>query len=149
LSTKSCKNHPQKLHTYGSWEFFFSAALTAQNSPEIHFHFINYFIQPSLLESLVRAITPRRLTLGCVLINIFSSRCAKKDPKECFDNREKNGINKFGTEDFLNSLKSSAQNANCLDEGEICCKEEHVIKHRVKRDKEKCSEISGYRYLLT
>ena len=94
-------------------------------------------------------ITLRRLTLGCGLIHIFSSRCAKKDPKECFDNREKNGINKFGTEDFLNSLKSSAQNANCLDEGEICCKEEHVIKHRVKRDKKKCSEISGYRYLLT
>ena len=32
--------------------FFFSAAPTAQNSPEIHFRFINSFIQPSLVGSL-------------------------------------------------------------------------------------------------
>ena len=34
--------------------FFFTAAPTAQNSPELHFPFINSFIQPSLLESLQR-----------------------------------------------------------------------------------------------
>jgi len=61
----------------------------------------------------------------------------------CFDDRDKNGINKFGAEDVLNILRSSAQNAKCLDEGEICCKEENVIKNRVKRDTE-CTEISGY-----
>ena len=33
--------------------FFFSAALTAQNSPELHFRFINHFIQSSLLRSLI------------------------------------------------------------------------------------------------
>ena len=75
--------------------------------------------------------------------NFYFSRCAKKVC--CFDNRDKNGINKFGAEDVLNSLISSAQDAKCLGEGEICCKEEHVIKNRVKRDKKKCSEISGYR----
>ena len=32
---------------------FFSAAPTAQNSPELHFCFINYSIQPSLVGSLV------------------------------------------------------------------------------------------------
>ena len=32
--------------------FFFSAALTAKNSPELHFHLINSFIQPSLVGSL-------------------------------------------------------------------------------------------------
>ena len=32
--------------------FFFSAASTAQNSPELHFRFINSFIQSSLLRSL-------------------------------------------------------------------------------------------------
>ena len=32
---------------------FFSAAPTAQNSPELHFRFINSFIQPSLVGSLV------------------------------------------------------------------------------------------------
>jgi hypothetical protein len=52
LPTKSWKNLPKKLHTYGSWEVFCSAAPTAQNSPELHFRFINSFIQPSLLGSL-------------------------------------------------------------------------------------------------
>ena len=33
--------------------FFFSAAPTAQNSPELHFRFINSFIQPSLVGSLL------------------------------------------------------------------------------------------------
>ena len=32
--------------------FFFSAALTAQNSPELHIRFINSFIQPSRVGSL-------------------------------------------------------------------------------------------------
>ena len=53
LPTKSWKNHLKKLHTYGSWKVFFSAAPPAQNSPELHFCFINFSIQPSLLESLV------------------------------------------------------------------------------------------------
>ena len=34
--------------------FFFSAAPPAQNSPELHFHFINYFIQHSLVGSLTK-----------------------------------------------------------------------------------------------
>ena len=34
---------------------FFSAAPTAQNSPELHFHFINSFIQWSLLVSLTKS----------------------------------------------------------------------------------------------
>ena len=34
---------PKKLHTYGSWEFFFSAAPTAPNSPELQFHFYKFF----------------------------------------------------------------------------------------------------------
>ena len=32
---------------------FFSAAPTAQNSPELHLRFMNSFIQPSLVGSLV------------------------------------------------------------------------------------------------
>ncbi len=56
LPTKSWKNHPKKLHTYGSWEVFFSAAPTAQNSPELHFRFINSFIQPSLVGSLIPSV---------------------------------------------------------------------------------------------
>jgi hypothetical protein len=51
------KNHPKKLNTYGSWEFFFSAAPTAPNSPELHFRFINSFIQPFLVGSLVQQQT--------------------------------------------------------------------------------------------
>ena len=30
----------KNLHTYGSWDFFFSAAPTAQNNPELNFRFI-------------------------------------------------------------------------------------------------------------
>ena len=51
---KTLKNRPQKLHTYGS--FFFSAAPPAQNSPELHFRFIIFSIQPSLLKSLAAAV---------------------------------------------------------------------------------------------
>ena len=54
LPTKSSKNHLKKLLTYGSWEFYFSAAPTAQNSPELYFRFINSFIQPSLVGSLLQ-----------------------------------------------------------------------------------------------
>ena len=53
MPSKSWKNLPKKLHTYGSWEFFFSAASTAQNSPELHFRFINTPIQSSVLESVI------------------------------------------------------------------------------------------------
>ena len=52
LPTKSWKKHPKNLYTYGSWEVFFSAALTAQKSPVLHFRLINSFIQPSLVGSL-------------------------------------------------------------------------------------------------
>ena len=49
---KNLKKHLKKLLTYGSWEIFFSAALTAQNSPKLHFRFTNSFIQSSRVESL-------------------------------------------------------------------------------------------------
>ena len=52
LTLKTLKKHSKKLHTYGSWEVFFSAAPTAQNCPELHFRFINSFIQPSRVGSL-------------------------------------------------------------------------------------------------
>ena len=54
---KKLKKTPQKVaylvHLGG---FFFSAARTAQTSPELHFRFINSFIQSSLLRSLVPLI---------------------------------------------------------------------------------------------
>ena len=40
------------MHTYGSWEVFFYAAPTAQNSPDLHFRFKKFSIEPSLQESL-------------------------------------------------------------------------------------------------
>ena len=52
---------PQKVEKTtsksSSWDFFFSAAPTAQNSPKLHFRFTNSFIQLSLLRSLVSTIT--------------------------------------------------------------------------------------------
>ena len=38
----------------------------------------------------------------------------------CDDNGNENGVVQFAAEDILNSLISSAQNANCPDGG-ICC----------------------------
>ena len=59
--TKSWKNHPKKLHTYGSWKVFFSAAPTAQNSPELHFRFINSFTWLSRVGSLITIFWTTRL----------------------------------------------------------------------------------------
>ena len=36
------------MHTYGSWEFFFSAAPPAQNSPDPHFRFMKNSILTSV-----------------------------------------------------------------------------------------------------
>ena len=47
------KKPPQKVAYLWQLGGFFSAALTVQNSPELHIRFINYFIQLSLLRSLV------------------------------------------------------------------------------------------------
>ena len=51
---------------------FFSAATTAPNSPELHFRFINSFIQPSLVASLVSSkvkwILPLKKEGGIVCI---------------------------------------------------------------------------------
>ena len=45
------------------WSCFFSAAPTAQNSPELYFRFINSFIQSSLLRSLL-----------CILVKFAGSQ---------------------------------------------------------------------------
>jgi hypothetical protein len=42
------------------WRFFFSAAPTAINSPELHFRFINSPIQSSVLKSVVETKQPKR-----------------------------------------------------------------------------------------
>ena len=50
---KKLKKPPQKVAYFWQLGVFFSAAPTAQNSPELHFRFISSFIQSSLLRSLV------------------------------------------------------------------------------------------------
>ena len=59
---KELKKYPKNciLMADGS---FFSAALTAQNSPELHFHFINSFIQPSLVGSLMLPHNSRLISM--------------------------------------------------------------------------------------
>ena len=49
---KKLKKPPQKVAYLWQLGGFFSAALTAQNSPKNHFHFMNSFIQLSLVRSL-------------------------------------------------------------------------------------------------
>ena len=51
------KKPPQKVAYLWQLGFFFSAAPTAQNSPELHFRFINCFIPPSLLVGTVGLIS--------------------------------------------------------------------------------------------
>ena len=51
---KKLKKTPQKVaHNWPKGVFFFSAAPTAQTSPELHFRFMNSFIQSSLVRSLL------------------------------------------------------------------------------------------------
>ena len=47
---------PQKVAILMAVGSFFSAAPTAHNSPELHFCFIDSFIQPSLVGSLVTSL---------------------------------------------------------------------------------------------
>ena len=75
LPIKRSSKHLKKLLTYGRWAFFFSAAPTAQNSPELHFRFINSFIQPSLVGSLVAS---RRISKYIVLL-------LWPDPSYCYE----------------------------------------------------------------
>ena len=65
---KSGKNHPKKLYTYGSWEGFFSAALSAQNSPELHFRFIDSSIQLSVVLYFVKV-----LKCVCMMLRFIST----------------------------------------------------------------------------
>ena len=64
--------------TYGSWEFFYSAALTAQNSPELHFRCINSFIQPSRVGSL----DPTFAVHYCTFYRAFMLKANKKPYKK-------------------------------------------------------------------
>jgi hypothetical protein len=52
IAHKKLKKPPQKVAYLWQLGLFYSAALPAQNCPELHSRFINSFIQPSLQESL-------------------------------------------------------------------------------------------------
>ena len=49
------KTTPKSCLLMAVGRVFFSSAQTAQNSPELHFRFINSFFHPSLLKSLLRS----------------------------------------------------------------------------------------------
>ena len=78
MPTKSWKKLPKKLQL----EFFFSAAMTAQNSPELHFRSINSFIQPSLVGSLLATEKSFNLLVG--LLNMISFSFQREDITNCF-----------------------------------------------------------------
>ena len=66
---------------YRVWQlggFFFSAALTAQNSPEFHFRFIDYFIQPSRVGSLIPAFPDSQTGLNRKLKQGSVAWCSSK-----------------------------------------------------------------------
>jgi hypothetical protein len=63
LALKKLKKTPQKVaYLWQLGVVVFSVAPTVQNSPELHFRFINYFIQSSLLWSV--AVSERILDRG-------------------------------------------------------------------------------------
>ena len=63
MALKKLKKTPQKVaYLWQLGVVVFSAAPTVQNSPELHFRFINYFIQSSLLWSV--AVSERILDRG-------------------------------------------------------------------------------------
>ena len=76
------KTTPKSCIVMAVGSFIFSAAPTAQNSPELHFRFMNYFIQPSLLESLLPTKLKSQIVEKSYLIN--TQRHAKKIMKWYF-----------------------------------------------------------------
>ena len=63
------KKPPQKVrYLWQLGDFFFSAALPAQNSLELHFRFLNSFIQPSLLESLLVTLQNNSQSYNWILL---------------------------------------------------------------------------------
>jgi hypothetical protein len=64
------KKPPQKVAYLWQLEVFFSAAPTAQNSPELHFRFIDSFIQPSLVGSLITGKFKNPNVLGKILLQL-------------------------------------------------------------------------------
>ena len=55
------KTTPKSCILMAVGSFFLSAALTAQNSPELHYRFINSFIQSYLLRSLLPSFDSNQL----------------------------------------------------------------------------------------
>ena len=53
MTLRKLKNHPKSCILMAVGRVIFSAAPTAQNSPELHFRFINSFIQSPLLRFLL------------------------------------------------------------------------------------------------
>ena len=114
MTLKTLKNHPKKLHTYGSsWEFFFSAAPTAQNSPELHFRFINSFIQLSRVGSLV--LNNQKCCSHCIRFYLWIDPCCKPiKTKHIFTRKFW-----FSIQNFLKKVKNYGQYfqklLNCLN----------------------------------
>ena len=90
FSHKKLKKTPQKVAYLWQLGFFFSAAPTAQNSPELHFGFINSFIQPSLVGSLHLTYCPRLDTFFLSFI-LFSAL----NLPNCTEEMKRNGIKFF------------------------------------------------------
>ena len=74
--------------------------------------------------------TLQKYTFDRIKTFSFHSLSSCVQPDLCDDNRNKLSLNPFGafaaesfaaSEDVLNGLISSAQNAKCPDEGDVCC----------------------------
>ena len=75
------KEPSQKVAYLWQLGVFFSAAPTAQNSPELHFRFINSFIQPSRVGSLANAYSAHLFSMPLKDIEqrtLLKNMCIKK-----------------------------------------------------------------------
>ena len=65
LTLKTLKNNPKKLHTYGSWEFFFLCSPDCPKQPRTSFSFYKFFYP--IVSAKVSDAWP-------LLLHVFSSR---------------------------------------------------------------------------
>ena len=120
LDLKSKKERPGYN---GSWEFFFSAAPTAQNSPEFHFRFINSFIQSSLLGLRVQTFPSPQVHL--------------------YYHALKSNFHKFARENVFTNNRSR-RSLFCMITYAIFWKTKSVTKSRVHCDFINLSKLSFY-----
>ena len=86
LTLKTLKKTPKSCILMAVGSFFLSAATTAQNSPELHFNFINYFILSGRIFGGGSRKWPVLLMFSTAFMLIRWMVGVRKTPKICWHN---------------------------------------------------------------